>query len=120
MQSCNVPITRSVRLMMAAALQGVEVLRGEPRERHAAVRFERAYGCNHQRGRWSKVTVARDDMGEFLEAEVGAEARLRDDNIGELEGNLVREQRVVAVGDVAKGTGMHQRRLALHRLHDVR
>src|SRR6266480_6309538 len=59
-------------------------------------------------------------MGEFLEAEVGAEARLSNDDIGELERDLVGEQRVVAVGDVAKGTGMHQRRLALHRLHDVR
>src|SRR5207245_7323701 len=74
----------------------------------------------HQgRGR-TQVTVARHDVGELLEAEIGAEAGLGDDDIRELERDLVGEQRVVAVRDVAEGTGMHQRRLALHRLHDVR
>src|SRR5438876_6348313 len=105
--------------VLGATLQGVEVLNAKLRHRHAAVRLQRAHGRDHQRRGRPKVAVTGDDVRELLEAEIGAKARLGDDDIGELEGNLVGQQRVVAVGDVAERPRMYQRRLALHRLHDV-
>ena len=65
------------------------------------------------------MSVARDDVREFLEAEVGAEAGLSDDHVRELERHLVREQGVITVSNVPERTGVYQRRLPLHRLHDV-
>ena len=63
------------------------------------------------------------DVEELFHADVCAEAGLGDDEAvlaNELEGNLVRQDGGVAVGDVGEGTAMHEYRSALHRLHEVR
>ena len=65
------------------------------------------------------MAVARHDVREFFQTEIGAETGLGDDYVGKLERHLVRQQRIVAVGDVPKRTGVHQGGLPFHGLHDV-
>ena len=63
---------------------------------------------------------AADDVAELLKSEVAREAGLGDDEVGQLERDAVRQDRIVGVRDVAERAGMHERRLALERLHQVR
>ena len=64
--------------------------------------------------------VQTDDVDELLEAEVAGETALRDDVVGELEPDEVSDQRAVPVGDVREGAGMHDGRLPLEGLHEIR
>ena len=68
----------------------------------------------------AKPRRAADDVAELLEAEVAGEARLGDHVVGQLERHAVGEDRVGRVRDVAERPGVHQRRLSLQRLHEVR
>ena len=56
----------------------------------------------------------------FWRPEVAGEAGFGDDVVGQLERDAVGEDRVVGVRDVAERPGVHERRLALERLHEVR
>ena len=60
------------------------------------------------------------DVAELLEAEVAREPGLGDDVVGELQRHAVLDDRVVRVRDVAERPRVHQRGLALERLHEVR
>jgi hypothetical protein len=64
--------------------------------------------------------LAALDVEELFGAEIGAETGLRDDVVGQLERCLRRYHRIAAVGDVGEGTAMHQRRIVLHRLDEIR
>ena len=57
---------------------------------------------------------------ELLHPHVGAEAALGDDVVGELQRDAVGDERVVAVRDVRERAAVHERGLALERLHQVR
>ena len=61
-----------------------------------------------------------DDVHELLHAHVRAEAGLRDHVVGHLERDAVGDERVVAVRDVRERAAVHERGLALERLHEVR
>ena len=67
-----------------------------------------------------QVAEPADDVEELLHAHVGAEAALGDDVVGELEGDAVGDDRVVAVRDVRERAAVDERRLPLQRLHEVR
>ena len=61
-----------------------------------------------------------DDVEELLHPHVGAEAGLGHHVVGDLHPDLVGDERVVAVGDVRERAAVHQARLALERLDQVR
>ena len=67
-----------------------------------------------------EVAEPADDVEELLHAHVGAEAALGDDVVGELQGDAVGDDRVVAVRDVRERPAVHERRLPFERLHEVR
>ena len=55
----------------------------------------------------------------FLGAEIGAEARLGDDVIGEFERRSRRHEGIAAMGDVGERAAMHERGRALQGLHEI-
>ena len=86
----------------------------------AAVVLDRAHrGDEHDRARRQPAEAA-DDVEELLHPHVGAEARLGDHVVAELHPDQVGDQRVVAVRDVRERAAVHQARLALERLDQVR
>ena len=106
--------------LSAPLRERVEILGREVLERLPAVRLRRAHaGDEHRRARREPAGAA-DDVAELLKPEVAGEARLGDDVVGQLQRDAVGEDRVVGVRDVAERAGMHERRLALERLHEVR
>ena len=76
-------------------------------------RDDDGHGRNEARG-------AAHDVDELLEAHVRPEAALGDDVVAELEPELVGEHGVVPVRDVGERAAMHDRRLTLERLDEVR
>ena len=60
-----------------------------------------------------------DDVDELLHPHVGAEPRLGDHVLAELQPQQVGDQRRVAVRDVGERAGVHQARLPLERLDQV-
>ena len=60
------------------------------------------------------------DVDELLAAEVGAEARLGDDDVGEPQRQPGSDERVAAVGDVRERPAVHEGGRARERLHEVR
>ncbi len=67
-----------------------------------------------------QAAEAADDVEELLHPHVRAEARLGHDVVAELHADAVGDERVVAVGDVRERAAVHQARLALERLDQVR
>ena len=85
----------------------------------AALQLERAHRRD-QHGRLGiQPTEATLDVEEFVRAEVGAEPRLRDDEVRERQRRPRRQNRVAAMRDVAERSGVNERRPALERLHEV-
>ncbi len=77
--------------------------------------------AHHQHGRARGQPARRaDDVEELLEPHVGAEPGLGHHHVGEFERDPVGDQRVVAVRDVRERAAVHQARLALERLDQVR
>src|SRR6185437_7609838 len=72
------------------------------------------------RGLRLEAAHAAFDIKELFYPEVGAEARFGDDDVGEGERRPGGENAVAAVGDVAKRSGVDERRPALERLDEVR
>ena len=60
------------------------------------------------------------DVHELLHPHVRGEAALGDDVVRELQRDAVGDEGVVAVRDVRERPAVHERRLALERLHEVR
>ncbi len=82
--------------------------------------LEGAHGAGDDHGARREAAVAADDVHELLGAEVGGEAALGDHVVAELHGDLVGDDRVVALGDVGERAGVDERGVALERLHEVR
>ena len=85
----------------------------------SAVHFERAHGGDHHARRRRKTGEAALDVEELLRAEVGAEARLRDDVIPHFERRFGRHDGVAPVRDVGKRPAVHEGGRPLERLHEV-
>ncbi len=66
-----------------------------------------------------KPALAALDVDELLRAEVGAEAGLGHDVVGELQRGLRGDDRVAAVGDVGERPAVDEGRVVLQRLHQV-
>ena len=99
----------------AATFSVAEVVLGD-----AAVHLQRAHGRDdHRRGRL-QAGLAALDVEELLGAEVGAEAGLGHHVVGELQRRRRRQHRVAAVGDVGERAAVHEGRVVLERLHQVR
>ena len=81
--------------------------------------LERAHRRDDDHGIGRDSREAALDVKELLRAEVGAEARLRHDNVGELQGEFRRHDAVAAVRDVRKGTAVDEDGRAFERLHDI-
>ena len=82
--------------------------------------LEGPHGAGDDHAARREAAVAADDVHELLGAQVGAEAALGDHVVGELHGDLVGDDRVVALGDVGERAGVHEARVALQGLHQVR
>ncbi len=90
------------------------------RQAAAAVHAERAHGRDDDHRVRAQVAGAADDVHELLHAQVGREAGLRDQVLAELQAEPVGDDRVVAVRDVGERGAVHQARLALEGLDQVR
>ena len=86
---------------------------------HPAVRLERLRRGDQHRAARLEIVVARLDVHELLEAQVGAKARLGEHVVGVAESEAVTDDRAAAVGDVAERPGVDNHRLALGGLHQV-
>ncbi len=86
----------------------------------AAVVFHRAHRRHDHRGARPQAGLAAFDVEEFLGAEIGAEARLGDDVVRQLECALGGDHGIAAVSDVGEGAAVDERRVILERLHQVR
>jgi hypothetical protein len=103
-----------------SSLQRVEVFRAEILLVRTAVHLERPYRCDDHRRLGLQAPRATLDVEELLRAEIGPEARLRNDNVTEGQRRPRRENAVTAMGDVAEGASMHERRSAFERLYEIR
>ncbi len=86
----------------------------------APVVLQRPHGGDEDDGAGGDPAGPADDVEELLHPHVGAESRLGDHVVAQLQPEQVGDQRGVAVGDVGEGTGVHQAGLALQRLDQVR
>ena len=110
-----------VRRQVVGALgQRVEILVREHVERLPTVRLGRTNGRDEHGGARGEPASAAHDVAELLEAEVAREPGFGDHVVGHLQRDAIGENRVRCVRDVAEGSRMHQRRLPLQRLHEVR
>ena len=86
-----------------------------------AVVLERAdRGDQDHGGRWRHVAYPDDDVEELLRPQVRGEARLRDDPVGQPEGEIGRGDGVRAMGDVGERTAVDERGRAFEGLDEVR
>ena len=102
-----------------AGLERAEILHPERVLGDAAVHFERAHRRHDDGGGGFEPGLAALDVEEFLRAEIGAEPRLGDDIVGELERGFGRHDRIAAVRDIGERAAMDQRRRAFERLDEI-
>ena len=91
-----------------ALLERLEVLVGDRREVCAAMVLQGSNGGDDHGDGWPEAGLAALDVDELLRAEVGAEACLGDDVVGELEGSARGHDCVAAVGDIGEGPAVHE------------
>ena len=101
-------------------LDGFEVRLVEVGLCHAAMALEGADGRHQHAGAGSDPSIAALDVQELFSAQIGAEARLGDDVIGQREAQLGGHHAVAAVGDIGKGAAVDDGRVVLQRLDQVR
>ena len=101
-------------------LDRVHVGYGHPATGRAAVHAQGPHRGHQHRHVGNEAAVAVDDVKELFGPQVRREPALRDDVVGGFQGQLRGQDRIVAVGDVGKGTAVDERRLALQRLNQVR
>ena len=104
----------------AALLHRLDVLLAEVFLLDAAVHLHRAHGGDDDRGSRLQPGLAAFDVEEFFGAEIGAETGFGDDIVGELQRGRGGDDRVAAMRDVGEGAAMHEGRVVLQRLHEVR
>ena len=86
---------------------------------HAAVRFQRAHRGDQHDGRRVQAGVAALDVQELFRAQVGAEAGLGHDVIGQFQAQAGRQHAVAAVGDVGKRPAVDDGGVVFQRLDEV-
>src|SRR5450759_891034 len=86
----------------------------------ARVALERTHRADEYRAVRSQPAHAALDVAELLEAHVRPETCLGHGVVSELERDAVRDDRGVAVRDVAERARVHEDRTALHVLQEVR
>ena len=101
-------------------LDRAEVLGAEVGEGDAAVVLQRAHRRHHHGDVGTQAGLAALDVDELLGAEVRAEARLGDHDVGQPEPGPGGHHRAAAVRDVGERPAVHERRRALEGLHEVR
>ena len=84
-----------------------------------AVVLERPHGRHDHRRRGAQTGGAAQDVDELLRAEVGAEAGLGDDVVGEAQRRTGGDRRVAAVRDVGERPSVDESRGVLEGLHQV-
>ena len=92
----------------AAGADRLDVLLAELRLADPAIIFERADGGDDHRGGGPETGLAALDVEELLGAEIGAEAGLGDDIVGQAQGRLGRDHRIAAMGDIAERAAMDE------------
>mmetsp|Transcript_26280 Transcript_26280/g.61290 ORF Transcript_26280/g.61290 Transcript_26280/m.61290 type:complete len:222 (+) Transcript_26280:543-1208(+) len=117
---------RAATLHKARVLLGVllaQRLTSDHRGSGAAVQLQRTDGADDHCAAGLEAAVIALDVEELFSAHVGAEASLREHVAvlaHELQPDLVRDDRGVAVRNVRKRAGVDQRRCALNGLERVR
>jgi hypothetical protein len=86
---------------------------------HAAVHLQRPDGGDDHRRRGLQAGARHLMSKNFLGPEIGAEARLRDHVIGELQRRLGGDDGIAAMGDVGERAAMDEGRVVFQRLHQV-
>ncbi len=110
-----------------ARLQQLQVLLGVgPVQRPAGddlgattVHLQSAHGGNQDDAVGLQPAVAALEIHELFHATVGAKAGLGHHIVGQPQGDLVGNDRAIALGDVGKGTAVHKGRAAGQCLHQV-
>ena len=102
-----------------ALFQCLHILLGEVCLGDAAVILEGTDGGYQHHSRRCQPRHAALDVHELFSTQVGAEACLGDAVVCQLQGQLGGTHRVAAVGDVGKGTAVHQGRGVLQGLDQV-
>ena len=102
------------------ALERAEVLGAEVLLVRAAVHLERPHRRDDHRGLGLQPAHATLDVEELLGAEVRAEPRFGDDDVGQRERRARGENAVATMRDVAERPGVDERRPTFERLHEVR
>ena len=82
--------------------------------------FQRADGGDDHRQSGDRPALRHLMSKNFSRAEIGAEAGFGHDIVGELQRQLRRQHRVAAMGDVGERAAMHEGRIVLQRLHEIR
>src|SRR5206468_1667777 len=106
------------RIQVLARQAGIEGTAGDDPEA-AGMGLDRPNGGNDNGGGGPEPGMAALDVDHLLEAKVAAEAAFRDDEFGQAEADLVREDGRVAVGNVPKGTRMNENGGVLESLKQV-
>ena len=84
-----------------------------------AVHLQRPHRAHHHRTARLQPAHPAFDVEEFLAAQIGPEARFRDNDIGQFHRRAGGDQRIAAMGDIGERPAMHQGRRALQRLHQI-
>ena len=104
----------------AALLDRLDVFLAEIFLLDAAIHFHGAHGGDDDSGSRLEARLAALDVEEFFGAEIGAEAGLGDDVVGELQRRRGGDDRIAAMRDVGERAAMDEGRVVLQRLHEVR
>lgn len=99
--------------------QGLHVELAEPLLGHASVHLQGPYGGDDDDGVGLEAGQAALDVEELLGAQVGGEARLGDEVVGQFEAVLGGHDAVAAVGDVGEGAAVDEGRNAFEGLDEV-
>ena len=82
--------------------------------------LQRANGCHNHRRIGGNPGGAALNVEELFGAHVGAKASLGHHDLARSECGTIGNDRVIAMGNVGKRTGMHERRAAFECLQQVR
>ena len=88
-------------------------------EAYAAVHLQTLCGSHDDHQTGQEVSLAALDVEELLGTEVGTEACLSDDIVGEGHCHLRGEHTGTAVGDIGKGTAMDEGWGVFGGLHEI-
>ena len=97
-----------------------DILRAEVFPGDAAMHFQSPHGGDQHHGVRRQPRLAALDIEEFLRAQIGAEAGLGHDVVGQFQCRRRRRHRIAAMGDVGERPAVDESRVVLQRLDDIR